>query len=81
VLDGEHVPCAALVQVGGVLALAVQRVGGDHQPAWVDAGGGQLVDQRGEPGDVGSTTRRGARLLWGSFSAWSPPEPAVRVSP
>ena len=44
---------------------------------------GQIVDmvhERGEHGDVGSTTWRGARV-GGSFSAWSPPEPAVRVSP
>ncbi len=52
VLDGEHEPCAALVQVGGVVTLAVQRVGGHDQPAWVDAGGDQLVDQRGEQGDL-----------------------------
>lgn len=37
-----------------------------------------VLDQA--PDDVGSTTRRGARVS-GSFSAWSPPEPAVRVSP
>src|SRR6185436_11651659 len=52
VLDGEHEPGAALVQVGGVVALAVESVGGDHQPGRVDAGGGQLVDQRGEHGDL-----------------------------
>ena len=49
---GEHEPGAALVQVGGVVALAVQGVGGDHQPGRVDAGGGQVVDQRGEHGDL-----------------------------
>ncbi len=52
VLDGEHEPCAGLVQVGGVVTLAVERVGGHDQPAWVDAGGGQLVDQWGEHGDL-----------------------------
>ena len=51
-LDGEDESGAALVQVGGVVALAVQGVGGDHQPGRVDAGGGQLVDQRGEQGDL-----------------------------
>ena len=52
VLDGEHEPRAALVQVGGVVTLAVEGVGGDDQPGRVDAGGGQLVDQRGEHGDL-----------------------------
>ena len=41
-----------------MVALAVQGVGGDHQPGRVDAGGGQLVDQRGEHGDLVASSRR-----------------------
>jgi hypothetical protein len=41
-----------LVQVSGVVTLAVQGVGGHDQPGRVDAGGGQLIDQRGEQGDL-----------------------------
>ena len=51
-LTRKHEPCAALVQVGGVVALAVQRVGGDHQSAQVDADGGELLEQRGEHRDL-----------------------------
>jgi len=80
-LAGEYEPGAAFVQVVRVRTLRVESIGSDDRVGQIDSGRGEGVQQRGELGDVGSTTRRGARLLWGSFSAWSPPEPAVRVSP
>jgi len=45
-LDRDHIVCAAPGQVAGVLALGVQRVGGDDRVLDV-----QAVAQRGEQGD------------------------------
>jgi hypothetical protein len=58
-----------------MLALGVHRVGGHDM-----AGQGERTQQRPERGDVGSTTRRGARCGRVLFRVVSP-EPAVRVSP
>ena len=49
-LHRQHPVRAAGVQVGDVVALGVQRVGGDHHAGQVDAGHG--VEQRGEPVDL-----------------------------
>jgi hypothetical protein len=53
-LDGDHIVRAATGQVAGVLALGVQRVGGDHRVLDLDA-----VAQRGEQRDL---IRLGAHL-------------------
>ena len=50
-----------------------EGVGGDHQP--VGSSRPASVDQRGEHGDVGSTTRRGARSSAGPFPRGLPPNP------
>src|SRR3954452_10498257 len=54
-LDGEQVVPAALAQPGGVLALAVQRVGGDNDLLQVRQGG----QGGGERGDLVATDHRG----------------------
>ena len=50
--DGEHEVSADRVEIGGVLALCVESIRGDHHIAQVDTGGGEPVQQRGEHRDL-----------------------------